>query len=203
MSEGRAVSFLSETQYLAVEFASSERAEFVDGTIRAMTGASIRHNAVALGLASRLLSIVRGTGCRVTIEGVRLRINSKRHYYPDVMASCEPPSDSHSLSAPCLIAEVLSPTTQAVDRGEKRIAYMAMPSLRNLLLIDIDGKLIDHTWRKSETDPWMFELGLPGGILHLLCPAVAEIVVDDLFDGLFDDLPEAGDSGDPPNSLAE
>ncbi len=117
----------------------------------------------------------------MTIEGVRLRMNGRRHYYPDVMVSCEEPGDAYAMSASCLIAEVLSPTTSAVDRGEKRIAYMAMPSLRHLLLIDIEGQLIDHTWRADASDAWLFELGTPGGALHLQSPAIAEIPVDDVF----------------------
>ena len=63
---------------------------------------------------------------------------------PDVMVTSEEASDTHSYSAPCLIAEVLAPTTAAVDRGEKRIAYMSMALLRHLLLIDLEAGNIGH-----------------------------------------------------------
>ena len=130
-----AVATMSEDEFVAFELASPQRHEFVDGVIRAMTGASIRHNDVAGNLFVALRAAAKGTRCKVNIEGVRLKVNSRRHYYPDVMVNCEDPSDSHTQSAPCLIAEVLSPTTTSIDRGEKRISYMAMPSLRHLLQI--------------------------------------------------------------------
>lgn len=181
MSDARSVMLATEDEYLTAEFSVEHRHEYVDGVVRAMTGASIRHNAIAGNLFTALRSLAKGSNCRVTIEGVRLRVNARRHYYPDVMVSCEEPGDAYAMTAPCLIAEVLSPTTSAVDRGEKRIAYMAMPSLRHLLLIDIEGQLIDHTWRTGADDPWRLELGTPGGTLHLQCPAVAEIFVDEIF----------------------
>ena len=128
---------MTEDEFVAFELESIDRHEFIDGITRAMTGASIRHNDVALNLAIALRAAAKGTGCKVNIEGVRLKVNSKRHYYPDVVVTCEDPSDTHAHSAPCLIAEVLSPTTTSIDRGEKRLAYMAMPSLRHFLLIDL------------------------------------------------------------------
>ncbi len=179
MSEA-AVLHVSEDDYVVAELASTERHEFVDGIIRAMTGASIRHNDVALNLAVALRAVAKGTGCKVNIEGVRLKVNSRRHYYPDVMVTCEEASDMHAHSSPCLVAEVLSPTTTAVDRGEKRIAYMAMASLRHLLLIDLEAGNIEHQWRSNSDDPWFFELGVPGTDLHLTCPAVATVCVDDI-----------------------
>jgi Uma2 family endonuclease len=179
MSEA-AVSYMSEEEFVAFELASPDRHEFVDGVTRAMTGASIRHNDIALNLALLLRSAATGTNCKVNIEGVRLNVNSRRHYYPDVMVTCEESSDTHAHSSACLIAEVLSPTTTAVDRGEKRIAYMAMPSLRHLLLIDLEAGNIEHQWRINSEDPWFFELGTPGTELHLTCPTVTAISVDDI-----------------------
>lgn len=97
------------------------------------------------------------------------------------MVTCEEANDTHAHSAPCLIAEVLSPTTTSIDRGEKRIAYMAMPSLRHLLLIDLEAGNIEHVWRNDQDDPWFFELGTPGTKLHPTCPAATVISVHDVF----------------------
>lgn len=180
MSEA-AVSHMSEDEFLAYELASPDRHEFVDGVTRAMTGASIRHNDVAGNLFVALRAAAKGTVCKVNIEGVRLNVNSRRHYYPDIMVTCEEANDNHSHSAPCLIAEVVSPSTTAIDRGEKRIAYMAMPSLRHLLLIDLEAGNIDHVWRTGQDEPWFFELGTPGTHLHLTCPATTTVSVDDVF----------------------
>lgn len=176
-----AYSELSEGEYVALELAADQKHEFVDGVVRAMAGASIRHNRVAGNLYVALRRAATDGACEVSIEGVRLRINAKRHYYPDVMVSCEEPSDSHAQSAPCLVGEVLSPSTSAIDRGEKRLMYMALPSLRHLLLIDHEGLSIDHIWRSGPEDGWRFELGLPGMQLHINCPSVCELSVDEIF----------------------
>ena len=180
MSEA-ALDYMTEDEFVAFEMASADRHEFIDGVTRAMTGASIRHNDVALNLAVALRGAAKGSGCKVNIEGVRLKVNSRRHYYPDVMVTCEDPGDTHAHSAPCLIAEVLSPTTTSIDRGEKRLVYMAMPSLRHLLLIDLEANSIEHTWRHNADDPWFFELGRPDTELHITCPSTTTISVNDIF----------------------
>jgi Uma2 family endonuclease len=179
MSEA-ALGSMTEEEFLAFELASADRHEFIDGITRAMTGASVRHNDVALNLAFALRLAAKGSGCKVNMEGVRLKVNSRRHYYPDVMVTCEDPSDTHAHSAPCLIAEVLSPSTTLTDRGEKRIAYMAMPSLRHLLLIDLEANSIEHTWRHNADDPWFFELGRPDTELHIICPVVTTLSVNEI-----------------------
>jgi Uma2 family endonuclease len=176
-----ALEYMTEEEFVAFELTSADRHEFVDGITRAMTGASIRHNDVAFNLAVLLRGAAQGSSCKVNIEGVRLKVNSRRHYYPDVMVTCEDPSDTHAYSAPCLIAEVLSPSTTLIDRGEKRIAYMAMPSLRHLLLIDLEASSIEHTWRNDDGDPWFFELGRADTELHITCPAVTTISVNEIF----------------------
>jgi Uma2 family endonuclease len=175
------VAYVSEDEYLAFELAADTKHELVDGVVRAMTGASIRHNRVAGNLFVALRRAAGDGPCEVSIEGVRLRINQKLHYYPDVMVCCDEPQDSHSQSTPCLIAEVLSPTTTAIDRGEKRIMYMALPSVKHLLFIDHEAESIDHIWRTGPDDGWHFELGLHGMQLHMTCPVVCELSVDEIF----------------------
>ena len=104
-----AISVMSEDEFVAFELADPERHEYVDGVTRAMTGASIRHNDVALNLAVALRAAAKGTGCKVNIEGVRLKVNSRRHYYPDVLVTCEEAGDTHAHSSACLIAVDLTP----------------------------------------------------------------------------------------------
>jgi Uma2 family endonuclease len=180
MSEAAARS-MSVEEFVAFELASNDRHEFVDGVTRVMEGESIRHNEVSGNLAAALWAVAKNNGCKVNVVGVRLKVNNRRHYYPDVMVTCEDPSDTHAHSAPCLIAEVLSPSTTLIDRGEKRIAYMAMPSLRHLLLIDLEANSIEHTWRNAADDPWFFELGRPDTELHITCPAVTTLSVNEIF----------------------
>lgn len=74
---------------------------------------------------------------------------------------------------------MLSPTTTAIDRGEKRLVYLAMPSLRHLLLVDVEAGNVEHLWRAGADDPWFFELGVAGATLHLSCPAM-DLSVDEV-----------------------
>ena len=182
MSDAQALNYVSEDEYRAFELASDQRHEYIDGVIRAMTGAALRHNFVALNLASALSLAAKGTGCRATMEGARLRINDKRHYYPDVMATCETFTHTHEINEPCLIAEILSPSTANIDRGEKRLAYLAMPSLRHHLLIDLEANIIEHTFRSATETLWTLQICEPGDTLLLTCPVDTEITVNEILD---------------------
>jgi Uma2 family endonuclease len=180
MSEAYALNYLSEDEYRAFELASDERHEYVDGEVRAMTGAAIRHNTVAGNIYIALRAAAQGTGCTITMEGARLRINDKRHYYPDVMATCETLEHTHEINTPCLIAEVLSPTTTNIDRGEKRFAYLSMPSLRHHLIIDLEANLVEHTSRPDADSAWTIQICVPGHTIHLNCPTPTSITVDEI-----------------------
>ena len=180
MSEAHALEYLTEEEYRIFELASEERHEYVDGVVRVMTGAALRHNFVALNFATALNLAAKGTGCRATMEGARLRINDKRHYYPDVMVTCETLTHTHEISEPCLIAEILSPSTTHVDRGEKRFAYLSMPSLRHHLIIDLETNIIEHTSRPDSQSPWTLQICEAGDNIDLHCPAVFSIAVNDL-----------------------
>lgn len=180
MSQAPALNYVTEDEYRSFELASEERHEYVNGVVRAMTGAAIRHNTVAGNMYIALREAARETGCTVTMEGARLRINDKRHYYPDVMATCEILEHTHEINTPCLIAEVLSPTTTHIDRGEKRFAYLAMPSLRHHLIIDLEANLIEHTSRPDADSPWTFQICELDHRIHLTCPAELQVTVDEL-----------------------
>jgi Uma2 family endonuclease len=182
MSEAHALEYLTEEEYRIFELASEERHEYVDGIVRAMTGAALRHNFVAGNLFAALNLATKGTNCRATIEGARLRINDKRHYYPDVMGTCETLTHTHEISEPCLIAEILSPSTTHIDRGEKRFAYLSMPSLRHHLIIDLEANIIEHTSRPDSQSPWTLQICESGDSIDLHCPAVLSITVDALLE---------------------
>jgi Uma2 family endonuclease len=102
---------------------TSAKHEYVDGEVFAMSGVTRRHNAIVGNIYMRLRTAARGGPCRVHFTEVRLRANPVI-YYPDVMVACgEPPDDERIEDAPCLVAEVLSPSTRATDRREKLLVY--------------------------------------------------------------------------------
>ena len=121
-------------EYLAYEQAQELRHELVDGYLYAMTAASDRHEEITLNLAAALHNHLRNTPCRAYESGLKLRIGDD-FYYPDVFVRCnEERGDPYFKTDPMVIAEVLSPATQRYDRGDKRLAYMSLPTLREYVL---------------------------------------------------------------------
>jgi Uma2 family endonuclease len=141
--------------YLAWEADQPERHEFVAGEVFAMTGARSTHNTIAGNLYVFLRQSLRGTPCRTHIEGVKVRIEAAdAAFYPDVFVTCDPvdlsPERETYKTAPRLIAEVLSDSTAAYDRGRKFEQYQRLPSLQEYLLIEQDRVHVDLFRRNAE-----------------------------------------------------
>ena len=138
--------YYTAAEYFALEEKSEVRHEFFEGEIFAMAGASIAHNTIAGNLYIMLRQGLRGKKCRVQMEAVRLAVEANQHYaYPDVMVSCDPHDqrESQQLHSPVLIVEVLSPSTEAYDRGLKFNQYKKLPSLRHYLLVSQKTWLVE------------------------------------------------------------
>ncbi|MEI6673797.1 MAG: Uma2 family endonuclease [Verrucomicrobiota bacterium] len=133
---------ITTAEYLEGELRAEIRHEFVDGRVYAMSGASLRHNAICLEAAILLKQHLRGGPCRTFIESVKVQISDdlgEAFYYPDVFVTCEAAdSDSHVVRHPKLIIEVLSPSTSRNDRGDKLATYKRLPSIEEIVLIEQD-----------------------------------------------------------------
>lgn len=149
----------SESDYLAMDAASSIRHELVSGQMYAMAGASERHNRIALNIAFHLRLATRGKTCRAFMADMKLRqLQGTLYYYPDVMLVCDPYDDHPQYKQhPCFIAEVLSPGTFNTDLREKWLSYRTLPSLRYYLLVDSERpwakcyvRLEDGDWAEQE-----------------------------------------------------
>ena len=147
---------LSESEYLTYEAQSPVRNEYIAGKIFAMTGASIRHNVIALNLASAIRAHLKGTPCRALIEGVKLRLRKEQSYfYPDVMVTCENrlqelDSKEQVVEEPLVVIEITSPSTEAVDRREKLRAYRTLPSLKEYLIVSQDQAQVEIYRRRGD-----------------------------------------------------
>jgi Uma2 family endonuclease len=174
---------LSEEEYLAAEADSLVKHEFVAGRVYAMAGASERHNL----LAGNLFAAVHGAcsgNCRPFVSDMRLRLEAGGiQYYPDVMVVCDPgDNDPYFKTAPCLIAEILSPHTESTDRREKLIAYQKLPSLREYLLVAQDEPLVELFHRVTLRDWGVTTLGAKD-TLELKCVPL-RLPVRDLYRGV-------------------
>ncbi|MBW4699518.1 MAG: Uma2 family endonuclease [Aphanocapsa lilacina HA4352-LM1] len=125
--------------YLAWELQQPTRHEYIDGRILAMTGASAAHSTIVTNLSRELSNSLRSTPCRVFTSDMKVQITAAGpFFYPDVAVTCSEQDDeaTYTLDAPCLIVEVLSPSTEAFDRGAKFAQYRRLSSLQEYVLID-------------------------------------------------------------------
>jgi Uma2 family endonuclease len=174
---------VSIEEYLENEKTNSVRHEYLAGQVYAMAGASTAHNTIALNMASRLRSHLRGGSCRVFISDMKVFIEATDFfYYPDVMVTCDPEDTSdYFKTRPCLIIEVSSPSTAVTDRREKLLAYQKLDSLREYVLIAQDEIKIEYYARDREGHWWLHTLD-PKGELRLesvgLKMTIAEVYED-------------------------
>jgi Uma2 family endonuclease len=135
---------LSVAEYLAGEKDGAVRHEYVDGQVYAMAGASARHNRIALNIAGRLNDHLTGDECEAFMADMKIRVAPDLFYYPDVVVTCDPPGgDAYFRTEPRLIIEVLSPTTERIDRHEKLAAYKTCESVQEYALVSQQGMMIE------------------------------------------------------------
>lgn len=146
-------------EYLEFEVNSEERHEYRDGEIRLMTGGIPNHNEIAGNLYVLLKLALRGKEYRTFYTDQRLWIPDRNLYtYPDVMVVPRPlqlqSGRTDTILNPCLIAEVLSQSTQDYDRGEKFVAYRTVESFQEYLLIDQYRIHVEH-YVKTAANQWL------------------------------------------------
>ncbi|MBV9957305.1 MAG: Uma2 family endonuclease [Acidobacteria bacterium] len=148
---------LSVADYLAGERDGAVRHEYVEGQAYVMAGASARHNRIAGNIFAQLNAHLDGTECEPFISDMKIRVSPELFYYPDVVVTCDAPGgDAYFRTAPRLIIEVLSPTTERTDRHEKLAAYSGCPSVREYALVAQDMMMIERHRRSGDT--WETEI---------------------------------------------
>jgi Uma2 family endonuclease len=165
MSTPEAHRSISVEEYLALEATSAVRHEYVSGAVHALAGGSKRHALIVSNLVAWLRPAARGRGCRVYAADVKLRAASDVFYYPDVIVACGPDQGGALIeTAPCLLVEVLSDSTAAIDRREKLHAYKQIPSLRSYLIVHQPDGRIERHWRDADGVWWTADLVKAGEI---------------------------------------
>lgn len=142
-------------QYLEFESTSPVRHEFVDGFLFAMAGASDPHNLIAGNIFVALKIAARGSQCRVYQSDMKVLANAKA-YYPDVLLTCHPDDEGKNIKQfPCLIVEVLSQGTEAIDRSEKWENYQKLPGLEMYVLVHQDKARVE-VYKRQPNQTWVF-----------------------------------------------
>jgi Uma2 family endonuclease len=169
MARQNPVSQSSFEEYLQLEAASQVRHEFVDGYTFAMAGGTDSHNRITNRFNRLVFDAAEEAGCELFIADMLVRTPNNKGYYPDLFLTCEETSDGSRFKRfPCWVVEVLSETTEAVDRGEKLQNYTAIPSLKSYILVSQEKKLIE-VFERLPDDSWRYTSIGEGGTLRLPC----------------------------------
>ena len=180
---------LTPEEYFVWEEQQREKYELIDGQVYAMGGGSKNHSRLAVRLITRLSNHLDTSSCEVGNSDLRLNIVGTQNYtYPDVSVTCDErdKNTSQYITYPCLIIEVLSPGTEAYDRGGKFRLYRHNPQLIDYLLVSSTSTDID-LYHKPESGKWQIINYQAGETIELksinLC-----ITVEDIYRGLTLDL---------------
>ena len=158
-----AINIFTVEEYLELEKTSEIRHEYLGGQVFAMSGGSKEHNLIAGNIYSRFRSHLRGGSCSVFMADMKVNIkpisqNKNIYYYPDVVVTCDSDDqDRYSLNYPCLIIEVLSPSTEITDRREKLINYRDLESLQEYVLVS-QYEVKVEIYRKNNQGNWSMQI---------------------------------------------
>ena len=161
----------SVDEYLALEREAEERHEYLDGQIYEMAGESPTHGTICMNLSRIISTQLLGTPCQAFSKDTKVRsgptpkgryLTKGLYSYPDLLVVCGEMKfqDEHRdvLLNPTVIIEVLSPTTEAFDRGEKWVRYQTwLPELTDYVLVSQARPQIDHFHRQPSGE-WIYSL---------------------------------------------
>lgn len=138
---------ISIDEYLHGETLTDVRHEYLAGDVKAMGGASARHGLLVTGLSIAIGPLARRKNCQLFIADMKVRVDHSGDtyfYYSDLLLSCDPADrEPYYRSRPCLLVEVLSPSTERIDRREKLFAYEKISSLREYVLVDPEQRRVE------------------------------------------------------------
>ena len=170
---------MSLDEFLAWEREQPERHEFSNGVVTMITGASLAHVTLSMNLVQRLRQSLRGSGCRPFSSDAKVIANGAVRY-PDVSVTCQPIIGTEDIvPEPVVVIEVISRSTERVDRGHEKIDYFATPSIRQYAIVEQDERLVDRYTRAD--NGWINEVVTDAGVVNLTSIGV-ELPLDAIYE---------------------
>ena len=169
ISENEHFPQFTPVEYLEWEAQQELRHEFVDGRISAMTSESVEHDRITANFSNMLQEHLRSSVCRVFNSNVKVQtLESNAFCYPDISVSgdVQDRSANNFITHPCLIVEVLSPSTEAYDRGEKFVLYRQVTTLEEYVLVSTDKIELD-VYQRNDLGSWEFSSYEAGDVVEL------------------------------------
>ncbi|QBD80534.1 Uma2 family endonuclease [Ktedonosporobacter rubrisoli] len=155
------MSDISVEAYLQLDRSSPEqRYEYIDGQLRMLAGGTTRHAKIGINVTSALHDRLRGHSCVVYNSDLRVKLSAHRYVYPDASVSCDVRDHDEQLdniNFPCLIVEILSPGTEAYDRGKKFNYYRECQSVQEYVLVNTESPLVE-LFRREKNTLWTLHL---------------------------------------------
>ena len=146
---------LTPEEYLTIERKAEWKSEYYQGEMFAMAGTSRNHARISFNFSGQLYIQLKGTGCSGFVIDMRVLVQQSGLYtYPDIAIVCGEPefldTQLDTLLNPVVIVEILSPSTEAYDRGEKFRLYRQLPSLKEYVLVSQDKPFVDQFIRDDD-----------------------------------------------------
>jgi Uma2 family endonuclease len=148
---------LTPAEYFTWEEKQLEKHEYIDGQVYAMSGGSVNHSRIAVRLTTLFSNHLGNSSCETGNSDLRINIAGASNYtYPDASVTCDDrdKTTTQYITYPCLIVEVLSPSTEAYDRGGKFRMYRNNPVLQDYLLVSSTSIEMD-LYHKNDTGEWI------------------------------------------------
>src|ERR1035441_283355 len=166
--------YITEEQYFEIEESSEQKSEYFRGEMFPMEVATLPHATILPNLIMTLGGQLKGSGCRVYSNGLRVKVSRTGLYtYTDIVVICGKPEmfekdkEKGTVTNPKVIVEILSPTTQTYDRGDKFVHYRSIPSFCEYLLIAQDRMHAEHHVKQPDGGWLLHEVSGPEGIISL------------------------------------
>jgi Uma2 family endonuclease len=172
---------MTAAEYLEWESTQEERYEYWDGEVVAMSGGTRNHNRISGNFFRLLDEKLLNRSCDVYIADVKVQVEpGQKYFYPDVLVTCDDRDDNQQfVQFPCLIIEVLSPSTEAIDRGAKFARYRQFTSLQEYVLVPTDRSNVE-VFRRNDQGQWVLsEYGWEDSLL--LESIRVEVAIADLY----------------------
>ncbi len=175
---------LTPEAYLESESTSEIKHEYIAGDVWAMVGATDKHVSIAGNLFFLLKQALKGRPCTPYISDMKVQVETAdAYFYPDVLVTCDPRDKTNYLAKqfPSFIAEVLSPSTEAYDRGKKFGYYRQLDSLQSYWLIDTESLSVD-CFNKNAQDEWVLHSYTSAEQVIELPSLNMQVALTDLYD---------------------
>jgi Uma2 family endonuclease len=176
-------------EYLEFETTAEIRHEFIDGFVFAMAGATDNHNRLTGSIFARAYLAGLETQCIVYKENMKLQTPDSVGYYPDVFAVCDLNDTNATVKrTACFIVEVLSKSTEDIDRSEKWTRYQTLPMLQSYILISQTKRKLE-IFSRQQDGAWRYEVLENEGRLTLPCLNFV-ITLDEIYERFSEKEPD-------------